>query len=83
MKTLLEDNFNKTQCIDHFYPQLFLYFLRFLDVYDKSLEGYTVETYLKNLEKSRENDPKTKSDELMKELGKSVLECTICYSTTH
>jgi len=36
-------------CYNYFVPQLIMFFIRFLDIYDKSLEGALVEDYLKGL----------------------------------
>lgn len=41
--------YDEESCYKYFVPQLLMFFVRFLDIYDRSLEGHLVEDYIKGL----------------------------------
>eukprot|EP01125_Pyxidicula_operculata_P000814 TRINITY_DN1071_c0_g1_i3.p2 TRINITY_DN1071_c0_g1~~TRINITY_DN1071_c0_g1_i3.p2 ORF type:complete len:410 (+),score=81.13 TRINITY_DN1071_c0_g1_i3:2703-3932(+) len=69
---LLGDTYDKTACKNYFYPTMLLFLLRFLDVYDQSLEGKTVEEYI--TKNQQPETPKNKREELIKQMGDQILQ---------
>ena len=43
------NDYDQDMCSRYFVPQLRLYFLRFLDIYDRALEGMPISDYIRNL----------------------------------
>jgi hypothetical protein len=50
-QTCLGAGYDKEACGKYFLPQLLLYFLRFLDIYDNSLKGALMDNYLEELKR--------------------------------
>ncbi len=50
-QTCLGEGYDKEACGKYFLPQLLLYFLRFLDIYDNSLKGALMDNYLEELKR--------------------------------
>jgi len=62
-------------CHQYFYPQLILFLLRFLDIYDQSMQGNTVKEYLKmeHNPKSPQQKATDQREKLVKSMGQEIL----------
>jgi len=74
---LLGPNYDLHHCRLDFYPQLILWFLRFLDIYDRSLQGYSVAAFLQRLKhpklKPKSRTKLTKEEKLLRQIGEQLL----------
>jgi hypothetical protein len=77
--TLLGPNYDLNRCLLDFYPQLILWFLRFLDIYDRYLQGYSVSVFLQRLQrpklKPKSHTKQTKEQKLLHQIGEQLLVC--------
>lgn len=70
-ETCLGAGYDKEACGKYFLPQLLLYFLRFLDIYDNSLKGALMDNYLEEL-KRMQMESRMKDDKGVKQLWEKM-----------
>jgi ubiquinone/menaquinone biosynthesis C-methylase UbiE len=71
---LLPDKYSVEQCRANFYPPLLLLWLRYLDIYDRAVQGLTVSALLHRLQHPTVNKPppRDEKEQLMQELGNQI-----------
>ncbi len=71
---LLPAQYSVEQCRANFYPPLLLLWLRYLDIYDRAVQGLPVQVLLHRLQHPTVNKPppKDEKEQLMQELGNQI-----------
>jgi len=73
-KMFLGEGYNVKKCLKHFYPQLILFFLKFIDVYDQSLKGRTVEEFMTNYrDPTKSKEEPSEKEKVMAAVGQQML----------
>ncbi len=77
---LLPPNYSVPQCRANFYPPLLLLWLRYLDIYDRAVQGLPVQVLLHRLQHPtvHKPPPRDEKEQLMQELGNQIAQCE-CY----
>lgn len=77
---LLPANYSVEQCRANFYPPLLLLWLRYLDIYDRAVQGLAVSALLHRLQHPTVSKPppRDEKEQLMQELGNQIAQCE-CY----
>ena len=70
--SLLGDGYDRNLARKNFYPPFLLYLLRFLDIYDKSMEGKTVEEFIIQKQNPKPT-PQSNKEKLMRRIGEEIL----------
>jgi len=76
-QTCLGAGYDKEACGKYFLPQLLLYFLRFLDIYDNSLKGALMDNYLEELKRMQMVHMSTTTTTITTTSSSSFLRCGV------
>lgn len=68
------ETYDKTICIESFFPCLLLFFLRIFDIYDSATQGLTIDKLIEKIDELRKSSkPSTEKEAIQSALGDKLL----------